>query len=224
MPTPPQLVASSGESCSAQGVGVAGGADVATTPPAFCSTNANQLSVAVPLRVLLSHFGGRVAGKGGMEQSFMASSDEAAELAERGRTAGYDSHGGGSTLLNVVPTDHMGARRAPDTSTSGTVSGEAWESDPSQKSRPGPVGSDAARGSTNITGSSRASGTGAAGGASGAGLFSGSAMGAPSGSSGTDPAAPKQQQRPSARLSAHARPIVSANEQRRAAAEQGGRQ
>ena len=44
--------------------------------------------------------------------------------------AGYDSAGGASSELNVVLTDHLGARRAPDTLTSSTVSGESWETDP----------------------------------------------------------------------------------------------
>jgi hypothetical protein len=41
----------------------------------------------------------------------------------------YDSLGGPSSSLNVVLTEHLGARAAGDTRTSGSVGGESWERD-----------------------------------------------------------------------------------------------
>ncbi len=50
---------------------------------------------------------------------------------------GYDAVGGPSSLLDTVPTDHLGARPAPNTWTTGTVSGEAWQrTRPSQQTAP----------------------------------------------------------------------------------------
>ena len=52
---------------------------------------------------------------------------------EKLSVAGYDSAGGPSSELNIVLSDHLGARKAPDTLTSGTIGGEAWEVDPLTK-------------------------------------------------------------------------------------------
>lgn len=46
---------------------------------------------------------------------------------ERAQSAGYDHLGGKSTLFPLAMTDHLSTRPSPNTATSGTVSGEAWE-------------------------------------------------------------------------------------------------
>jgi hypothetical protein len=158
------------------------------------------------------------AGKGGMTQSFNPSPEEPAALRERRATAGYDSHGGGSTLLNVVPTDHFGSRPAPDTATSGTVSGESWERDPSQ-ARQQPLLAQrmetrGAEASSGMQPRNTATGTLPLGSGSGSGAGSalpGSREGERSSGSGSGSAAGVV---PSARLSAHVRPAVTQEQMR----------
>lgn len=49
--------------------------------------------------------------------------------AEKRAMSGYDSHGGVSSELPVAMSHHLGAQAAPDTLTSGSVGGEAWDVD-----------------------------------------------------------------------------------------------
>lgn len=86
---------------------------------------------------------GRVFDEGEPAAAFAAVDDvRLPATRERAALAGFDSHGGASTLLPSKLPDHFGAAPAPNTATSGRVSGEAWERDmPSQASAPREQGS-----------------------------------------------------------------------------------
>lgn len=116
--------------------------------------------ICTPARVLPV----AIAGKKGREESLDTTSvpdPRSSVTREKAALSGYDHLGGSTSLLPTRMADHFGYRPAPNTATSGTVSGEAWDAaHPSQMTVPARGSAGSTTTTSTSTGTSAGTGSG----------------------------------------------------------------